>query len=64
MKERRLNGFLESNREGSGANLWLALSHIMGPLNISEEMAKTSARTNLIIIADGYFPDGGRGSER
>ena len=39
-KDRRLNGFLESNREELQTNPWLSLSHIMGPLNISGEMTK------------------------
>ena len=37
-KERMPNGFLESNRGGSVANPGLALSHIMEPLNIPDEI--------------------------
>ena len=48
-KDRWLNGFIESNREGPGTNPCLALSHITGPLNISDEMAKTKTRGKLIL---------------
>ena len=48
-KERMPNGFLESNR-GDGANPCLALSHIMDPLNISDEMAKTTTQNKLILL--------------
>ena len=47
---RRSNGFLESNREESGTNPWLALSRIMGPLGISDEMDKTTTRSKIILL--------------
>ena len=43
-KERRSDGFLESNRDGSGANSRLALSRIAGPLNISDVMTKSATQ--------------------
>ena len=42
--ERRLNGSLESDSEESETNPTLALSHIAGPINISEEMMKSTTR--------------------
>ena len=50
-KDRRLNGFPESNSDGSGTNPRLALSHIMGPLNISDEMAQTTAHRKLLLLS-------------
>ena len=46
-KARRLNGFIEINRNGLGANLRLALSNIMGALNMSGEIAKQRPGINL-----------------
>ena len=49
---RRLNGFLESNREGEeGGNQRLALSRIMGPLNISDAVKKKTTRSKLILLS-------------
>ena len=44
--ERRLNGVPESNREELETNHWLALSHIMGPLNITDEVGKQRPEIN------------------
>ena len=49
--ERRMGGFLESNREGSGINQRLAISRIMGGLHISDEMAQTKARGKLVMLS-------------
>ena len=46
---RRLNGLLESNREELGNNAWLDLSHIMGGLGISDEMANATTQNKLIL---------------
>ena len=48
-KDRRSNGFLESNREELETNSWWALSHITGPLNFPDEMAKSATRNKLIL---------------
>ena len=49
-KERRSIGFLGSNRVDPGKNPWLALSHIAGPVNISDEMAQSTAHKHLITL--------------
>ena len=49
-RERRSDGFLESNREEAETNPWLALSHITGPLNIPDDMAKTTTRKKSIAL--------------
>ena len=49
-KDRMCDGFLESNRDWDGPNPWLALSHIAGPLNISEEMDKSMTRSTLALL--------------
>ena len=43
MRGRRLNVFPGSNREESETNPLLVLSHIMGPMGISDEMTKLRA---------------------
>ena len=55
-KERGFDGFLERNREDLGANPWLALSHIMRPLNISGELAKSTTRMKLILLSPQNIP--------
>ena len=45
---RRSIGCLESNRAEQEPNPWLSLSHIKGPLNISDESAKSTTRGKLI----------------
>ena len=50
-KERRLTGPLESKRYELETNPWLALSQIMEPLNISDEMTKTTARRKPILLS-------------
>ena len=47
-KGRRLNGFLESNRE-SETNRWLSLSHIAAPLNISDGVGNSTTQTMLSL---------------
>ena len=48
-KDRRLNGFLVSNIEELETDPRLALSHIMGPLNVYDEMDKSADREKLIL---------------
>ena len=43
--------FLESNRGKSDTNKWLALSHIMGGLDISGEMAQTTTQNKPITLS-------------
>ena len=50
-KGRRLGGFLESNIEESGGHPWLALSRIMGMLNISGEIEKAKTPNKLILFS-------------
>ena len=49
-KERRPNGLLDINIAELQANPRLALSRIMGPLNIADKMAKTATRNKLILL--------------
>ena len=37
-------------------NPWLALSRIMGPLNISDEMAKTTTQNKSTLLMSGNIP--------
>ena len=55
-KESRLNGFLESNREVLDINTWMALSRIMGGVNIPDDMAQTTTQTKLVILLAGNIP--------
>ena len=48
-----MNGFLESNREELGISKWLSLPHIVGGLDIPDEMAKTTTRNKLIMLPSG-----------
>ena len=50
-KDRRPIGCAESNREELETHPWFAVSHIMGPLNISDGMPKTTARRKLILLS-------------
>ena len=44
-------GFPESNREESDTNPWLALPRIMGGVNCSGAMAKTTTQNKLISLS-------------
>ena len=44
------NGFPGSNGEDRETNPWLGVSHIAGPLNISDEMAESTTRNMLIVF--------------
>ena len=63
-KERMPNGLLESNRGEMETNPWLVLSHIAGPLNISDEMAKSAIRKKLILSAPRDISQAISGKER
>ena len=45
--EKRLNGFLESNRGELLLNPWLGVGYIPGGLNASDSMAKSMSSVNL-----------------
>ena len=49
-KARRFYGLLDSNRAESGTNHRLDLSHITDPVNILDEVAKTTNRKKLILL--------------
>ena len=53
-KERGLTGSLEVIEGIGGANPWLALSHIEGPLNISDEMTKSTSHAKLIYYREKF----------
>ena len=56
-KGRRLIGFLDSNIEVLDINKRLPLSHIMGGLNVPEEMAKNDTRKVGNVIREEYPPN-------
>ena len=54
--EKRLNGFLESNREQLLLNPWLGVGYIPGELNTSDGLAKSMNSANLrSLLAGKYF---------
>ena len=54
--KKRLNGFLESNREGLLLNPWLGVGYIPGDLNTSDGMAKSMSSVNLrSLMAENIF---------
>ena len=54
--EKRLNGFLESNREELLLNPWLGVGYIPGDLNTSDGMTKSMSSVNLrSLIAENIF---------
>ena len=46
-KEKRLNGFLESNREGLERNNWLIVGYIPGNINTSDGMTESLSSAHL-----------------
>ena len=54
--EKRLNGFLESNREELLLNPWLGVGYIPGELNTSDSMTKSMSSVNLrSLLAENTF---------
>ena len=54
--EKRLNGFLESNREELLLNPWLGVGYIPGGLNTSDSMTKSMSSVNLrSLLAENTF---------
>ena len=51
--EKRLNGFLESNRGELLLNPWLGVGYIPGDLNTSDGMTKSMASVNLRNLLAG-----------
>ena len=51
--EKRLNGFLESNREELLLNPWLGVGYIPGDLNTSDGMTKSMTSVNLRNLLAG-----------
>ena len=58
-----LNVFLRCNKEESDTDPWVALSLIMGGLNISDATTKTTTRKKLISLLSRNIPQtaSGRG---
>ena len=55
-REKRLNGFLESNSGGLLLNQWLSVGYIPGDLNTSDGMTKSTTSVNLRnLMADNTF---------
>ena len=54
--ERTLCGLIDSNRDDLDLNSWLALAHIIGGLNITDEMTNSTTRAKLLRLLARNIP--------